>query len=469
LASLTSAANRIITGDYNVNINIPNPKEFNLLGKTFGIMTTKIGELIADLRETLDERKQTNERILALNNQLTESERELKISNEQLFANESYLKATIQRLIESERKYKTVLDTSTSAIFIGRTDGKIIDFNKSAYNVFNYSESEFAAMSLADIVLDSVAEMLSALFISHATTGGMFIESLGKRKDGSVFPIELSTRIITLNNENFIVVFVRDITQRKRDEQDLKIINEQLRNANEELKSLDEMKTNILSNVSHELRTPLVAIRGYTELIASGKSGAISTKQAHQLEICIKSIDRLTQLIENLIKISRLETGKESLVLEIFDLSQILTEALDVIEIKAKKTNIRLIRKLSRPLVLKADKNKLMQVVLNLLDNAVKFTAERGEIIVEAAYKNENDIEVSIKDNGIGIPADKIPKIFDRFYQIDSSTTRRYGGLGIGLALCKNIIDMHKGVITVASEENKGSVFTFVIPKNPEL
>ena len=119
--------------------------------------------------------------------------------------------------------------------------------------------------------------------------------------------------------------------------------------------------------------------------------------------------------------------------------------------------------------MLKADKNKLMQVVLNLLDNAVKFTAERGEIIVEAAYKNENDIEVSIKDNGIGIPADKIPKIFDRFYQIDSSTTRRYGGLGIGLALCKNIIDMHKGVITVASEENKGSVFTFVIPKNSEL
>jgi len=275
--------------------------------------------------------------------------------------------------------------------------------------------------------------------------------------------------MITLNGENFIVAFVRDITQRKRDEQDLKIINDRLRAANEELKSLDEMKTNILSNVSHELRTPLVAIRGYTELIASGKSGPVSTKQAHQLEICIKSIDRLTQLIENLIKISRLETGKETLVLEIFDLSQILKEALDVIEIKAKKNSIQIIREINKPLVLKADKNKIMQVVLNLLDNAVKFTRENGSIILKAGYRTDDEIEVSVIDSGIGIPADKISKIFDRFYQIDSSTTRRYSGLGIGLALCKNIIEMHKGVITVESEENKGSIFTFNIPKNPMI
>ena len=239
---------------------------------------------------------------------------------------------------------------------------------------------------------------------------------------------------------------------------------EKLHEANEELKTLDEMKTNLLSNVSHELRTPLVSVMGYTDMILNEKVGPINNTQRDYLTISLRNTDKLVTLIENLLDFSRLHRGTEEMSFDAFDLVDCVQSSLDIVNPLADGRDIHL--SLNAPedgVIVEGDKGKLGQVFNNLLSNAIKFNHANGSVNVDIV-PSEDNVTVTVSDTGIGIPQDAWDKIFTRFYQYDSSSTRKYGGTGIGLSIAQDIVRLHGSRLHVSSTEGEGTTFRFSLP-----
>ncbi|PYS96140.1 MAG: hypothetical protein DMF50_05775 [Acidobacteria bacterium] len=241
--------------------------------------------------------------------------------------------------------------------------------------------------------------------------------------------------------------------------------NQQLEALNAELKSLDEMKSNLLANVSHELHTPLVSIKGYTEMVLKRKLGPLTPEQERGLGVALKNIDRLIEMIDNLLSFSRMEKGETQLNLEDAPVWQLIDEAVELVGERIKRKNISVTTQYeSDDLVVRADRGKIVQVLSNLLTNAVKFNRDGGRITVTARKGQRGFAEIDVADTGIGIPPEAHEKIFERFYQVDSSPGRKYEGTGIGLSIVRDILRLHGCSIRVASEPGQGSVFTFSLP-----
>ena len=245
----------------------------------------------------------------------------------------------------------------------------------------------------------------------------------------------------------------------------VKHAREELARANAELMSLDTMKTNLLSNVSHELRTPLVSIMGYTDMIFNEKAGAINETQKEYLSISLRNIDRLVTLIENLLDFSRLHRGIEALVFESFNLVDVVRSSVEMLRLTAGSRDIEIEIEAAEPeFEVDADRGKLGQVFNNLLSNAVKFNVGGGHVWVRLARSGSDTVEVSVRDTGIGIDENALDRVFTRFYQADASSTRKYGGTGIGLSIAQDIVRLHGGRISVTSKLGEGSTFRFTLP-----
>ena len=255
---------------------------------------------------------------------------------------------------------------------------------------------------------------------------------------------------------------------------------ERLHEANEELKTLDELKTNLLSNVSHELRTPLVAVMGYTDMILHRKVGPINEVQEEYLGISLRNIEKLVSLIENLLDFSRLHRGDEDMFFDTFDLVDCVRTSIQVVRPVADSRGITVGITVADPLyaaeesepgegqkvLVEGDKGKMGQVFTNLLSNAVKFNHNGGHVEVNLNVGLDM-VDVHVWDDGIGIPENEQDKIFNRFYQVDSSSTRKYGGTGIGLAIVQDIVRLHGSGITVQSREPSGTAFRFSLSLSP--
>lgn len=231
------------------------------------------------------------------------------------------------------------------------------------------------------------------------------------------------------------------------------------------LRELNQAKSDFLSMVSHELRSPLTSIKGYTALMLAGRAGEINENQKRFLKIVEEQSDHLTNLITDLLNLSRIEAGqvrmnKSSISLKA--LTETIVERMRS-HFEQKKITLTAIIQDDLPFVY-ADKDKLIQVLANFLTNALKFTPENGRVIIEIFEKDKN-VEARISDTGIGIPQVELEKIFDKFYQVDSSSTRQTGGAGLGLAIVKRIVEMHEGKVWAESDgPNKGSKFCFLLP-----
>ncbi len=240
---------------------------------------------------------------------------------------------------------------------------------------------------------------------------------------------------------------------------------EKLEEANIELQGLDQMKTNLLSNVSHELRTPLVSIIGYTDMILSGRVGLASEDQLDYLSISLKNAEKLVALIDNLLDFSRLHEGKSRPSFETFDLNRVVEGSMNTVRPQAELSEVRLeLASPKKPLYVRGDLGKIGQVFTNLLSNGIKFNRPGGEVVAKFQVSHEDSVNISVTDTGIGIPEEAQNKIFSRFYQVDDSSTRRYGGTGIGLAIAQDIVRLHGSNITVRSEPGEGSTFLFSLP-----
>jgi signal transduction histidine kinase len=236
-----------------------------------------------------------------------------------------------------------------------------------------------------------------------------------------------------------------------------------LAQANETLKDLDRLKAQFVANVTHELKTPLVAIRGYNESILELRFGPLTPKQQGGLEIAVRNIDRLQKLIEELLDFERIEAGALKLELSEFDLAPAVEAALESMRpaIEARKLTAR--RQLPVSLWVRADRDRIVHVLLNLLSNAVKFTPEGGTIGVDAK-EEDGKARITVWDQGAGIPAAAQKFLFTRFWQADGGSRRRPGGTGLGLAIVKGILDAHGAPIRIQSAEGRGTKAEFELP-----
>src|SRR5512143_864158 len=236
----------------------------------------------------------------------------------------------------------------------------------------------------------------------------------------------------------------------------------ELQGALERLSELSEMKTNFVANISHELRTPLTHIKGYLELMVSESLGSVTAEQRHALQISQKATSRLEKLIEDLLMFSRSAQGELSYRQETLDVRRLANQAVRGAAAKGSEKNVEV--RLSAPEEVppvQGDPEKLAWVLNQLLDNAVKFTQAGGQVILGLRAESSNLVMVSVKDSGIGIPADRLKEIFEPFHQLDSSASRRAGGTGLGLALVREIVEAHGSVLDVSSAEGQGTTFKF--------
>ncbi len=229
-----------------------------------------------------------------------------------------------------------------------------------------------------------------------------------------------------------------------------------------EIVRVTKMKKEFVFNVSHELRTPLTAIKGFVETLEQDKDA----KSKHYLDIIMRHTDRLINIVKDLQTLSQLEVDeKETLQLEDVNLKELIEPLLKMFEQELKKKNLTLTYNIEENLPhIKGDPFKLEQVLMNLIDNAIKYT-EEGEIRVSVG-QNHSQIKIEIEDSGIGISKEHLSRIFERFYVVDKSRSRKMGGTGLGLSIVKHIVHAHKGEIRVQSEPRKGSKFTLFLPKS---
>ncbi len=239
----------------------------------------------------------------------------------------------------------------------------------------------------------------------------------------------------------------------------------ELKESNESLKALDTLKTNFLSTVSHELRSPLTAITGFSRLLANGQVGEISARQSEILNRVLHHAERLTNIINDLIEIVEIDTGIAVEVnLQAVDPLNILMETLPKLEPRrvSKSAEIEPVVPTTVPLI-RADEKRLSRILYHLIDNAIKFGKDKGKTKVEFIPK-DGELSIHIADSGIGIPPEKLAKIFDSFYQVDNQLTRVYEGMGIGLTLTNKLVKGTGGRITVKSQVNEGTTFTLTYP-----
>jgi two-component system phosphate regulon sensor histidine kinase PhoR len=233
----------------------------------------------------------------------------------------------------------------------------------------------------------------------------------------------------------------------------------------EELKSMESFRREFLGNVSHELKTPIFNIQGYIHTLLDG---AIRDENVNMqyLERTSKSVDRMINIVEDLEMISKIESNRLDLEFSRWDIVNYVQELFDILEMKAKKRSVSLsIDNQSNVNFVEADKDKIAQVLINLIENSIKYGKDGGHTIVRFFEMGEN-ILIEVADDGGGIPSDHLPRLFERFYRVDKSRSRSEGGTGLGLSIVKHIIEAHRQTINVRSTENVGTTFSFTLKKS---
>jgi signal transduction histidine kinase/ActR/RegA family two-component response regulator len=238
-----------------------------------------------------------------------------------------------------------------------------------------------------------------------------------------------------------------------------------LAQVNVELRRLDELKSEFLAMVSHELRTPLTAIIGYSRLLMRQVHGRLTPKQLEHQEAIFRGAQRLSDLINDLLDVSRLEAGRIELSARPTDVSHIVEQAATVVAVAAQARQIRIASELPADLPpVHADPARLQQILVNLVGNAVKFSSPGGAVRVTGG-RTRDQVWVAVEDQGVGIPRDELARIWDPFYQVEAPMRRRHGGSGLGLAIVRRLVELHGGVVRAESEgDNRGSRFSFTLP-----
>jgi two-component system, sensor histidine kinase and response regulator len=370
-----------------------------------------------------------------------------------------------EALQKSEQLWRAVFAAANDAILLVDANHQIIACNQTAEKMYGYSAGELVGKSLDDVraVQDRVSFM--SQLEDALRKGGARWEAMHKRKDGAVFPVEVSSKPFDAAGLRQFVQIIRDITERKQFETDLAT-------ARDDALVAARQKAAFLANMSHEIRTPMNGVIGMTNLLLHTSLDSKQRGFAGAIESSAKS---LLAIINDVLDFSKIEAGKLAIEKIDFDLHEAVESAVELLAANAYEKGIELITvvRSNVPCKLRGDPYRVRQILTNLVGNAVKFT-EKGEIVVSVSRTEETDedilIRFEVRDTGLGISRETQSRLFKSFSQADDSTTRRYGGTGLGLAISKQLATLMDGEIGVESELGKGSTFWFTIrlQKQPE-
>jgi PAS domain S-box-containing protein len=281
------------------------------------------------------------------------------------------------------------------------------------------------------------------------------------RNDGSIVWLHDSAVTMTVDGTAYTRGFIVDVTARREAEMERDAILARLQAQNEELRAVDRLKDEFVALVSHELRTPLTSIRGYLELMMDDTN--LTDEQAHFMRTIDRNAVRLQRVVGDLLFLAQVEAGKLSLEHEPLDVNDVVADALDAAQPSARSKSIELTAETQRLPIIAGDRARVSQVLDNFVSNAIKFTPSGGRVLVTTSACSDG-IEVQVADTGCGVPADELPRLFQRFYRTHAATAQAIPGTGLGLAIARAIVEGHGGRIDVESEEGAGTTFRFRLP-----
>lgn len=336
------------------------------------------------------------------------------------------------------QNFEAILKSITDGIIILDPRGNILFANKSFKQLIKTDESPEGKHFIEVIRNLDLLNLLRSAMNSMEEVG----EELTIRKSWGEISI-FAKAMPMLGQEGgikFLIVLLHDITK---------------------LKQLENIRKDFVANVSHELKTPVTAIKGYAETLLDG---AIDDREnaSKFVEIIKKQADRLSELIDDLLTLSRIESGDIVIEKKNIAIEELVQSVFEIFMERAQKKGIKLDREISKNAIINADRNKIIQILINLVDNAIKFTEEGS---VKISFNMENgDFVLSVKDTGIGIPKEHLPRIGERFYRVDRARSRQLGGTGLGLAIVKHLVIAHGWDLKIDSEIGKGTEIKIIIP-----
>lgn len=369
---------------------------------------------------------------------------QLKLGNETLFT-------AILRDI-SERKQTelalsqlaAIIESSEDAIVSKTLEGTIVSWNASAERLYGYTAAEALGRPITLIIPPERLEEENQILQSVRQRGRIrYQETIRQRKNGTLVDVALTISSVKDATGKIVGLstIARDITDRLQ---------------------IDRMKSEFISVVSHELRTPLTSIHGSIGMLASGLLKPDSDQGKRMLQIAVDSTERLVRLINDILDIERIESGRVKMEKEFCAVDSLIAEAVNVVQPLADKAGVTLSIN-GLPIQVWADRDRIVQTLTNLLSNSIKFSPA-GNTVWLAVQQQSTQILFTVKDQGRGIPSDKLDTIFERFQQVDSSDSRNHEGTGLGLAICRSIVQQHDGQIWVQSVLGEGSTFSFTLP-----
>jgi PAS domain S-box-containing protein len=373
-------------------------------------------------------------------------------------------------VIQGQRRTRAILDTALDAIIGMDHQGTITEFNPAAERTFGYRREDVLGRELAELLIprELREQHRSGLARYLATSEGPFIdrrvETTGYHADGHEFPVEVAITRVSDEDPPRFTGFVRDLTARVEAEREREQLLQRELGARREAEAASRAKDEFLATLSHELRTPLNAIVGWTRMLLDGTMDERSTTRA--LQVIDRNAHLQVQLVGDILDVSRIITGGLRLDLQPVDLGSIIGAALDAVRPAADAKKVRLRSRLvASARLTQADPQRLQQIVWNLLANAVKFTQPGGLVEVELVDAGDS-VRIRVQDDGGGIDPAFLPHVFERFRQADGSVSREHGGLGLGLAIVRHLVELHGGRVRAESQGlGKGSAFTVELPR----
>ena len=374
-------------------------------------------------------------------------------------------------LLEAAAEFRTFFDSTNDAIFVAGYDGRFLEVNQAACDSLGYERAELLAMRVQDIDAPESAALLPQRLAKIRDCGTACFESVQVRRDGTAVPVELNIRAVTYRQTPAVLAVARDMSERKKAEEDLKARTAEMARLRLEAENGNRAKSEFLANVSHEIRTPLNGILGFNGLLLASE---LTPEQRESADAVRASGEHLLLLIKDLLDLSRIEAGRLDFETIPFSIRECVEEAVRPLRPAAEQKGLRLLVDIGQavPEWATGDPNRLRQILLNLAGNAVKFT-ESGTVAVRVAVVDDvcidgngdrRSLQFTVADTGIGIPESQKASIFEPFRQADGSVTRRFGGTGLGLTISSRIVAQMNGRMWLETREGAGSTFFFAVP-----
>ena len=383
---------------------------------------------------------------------------------------------------QSAERFHQLVEAAPDAIIKVDASGRMVLVNRATESLFGYARQDLVGQPVEILVPRAYRhahENHRAAYarspVSRPMGHGMTLHAV--KKDGTEFPVEISLSPIAAADEMRTIVIVRDVSERKRIEDEMRTMehdfnrtlaakNSELQTRNEEIERADRLKSEFLASMSHELRTPLHTVIGFSQLLAEEIQGPLNEKQRRFVDHIHRDSQHLLELINDILDLSKIESGKIELRREVFEAAPEVRGVTDSVSPGAASKSIQLDVQIDNAPLLDADKVRFREILFNLLSNALKFTPAGGRVLVDTAPAEPGFCCFRVQDTGVGIPGGHEEAIFDKFYQVGSTTKGVREGTGLGLTITRHLVELHGGRIWVRSEPGKGSCFSFTIPLN---